>query len=1162
MSQYVAPRSRARFFTHWLAGILVALLAVGGLSTPAFAAGGQVTVFPVESGSSHNGTPVLTEGGTYKFQLGYGSMDDGAAVAITLPEGITIPDAALVVSAGNTAVDSLAVNEAGQLIVTFKDPFPTDVNQGVLDLSFTVDKVENSEVRDLVWNVDGEATTQRVIVTEPGSTPQTTSTWSNKTVGWVTIPHEVVDGKVVIDPSVLDIELDYTVTVSSKDARDVTLTDTLGANLAFVDGSFAGVKTVRDADDLNPVRTTLDSLPSISGTSFTHTFAAEANSVYAFTYKATIADAAALDAVRVQLQKSYDDVDKINGGGYSASLTNEIDISGRKHSTTTEIRGNVQGQERPGTGTAFGKSVDPSAIALDEQLAAGSTLAEGIDVTYTLSADLTVFADFSDGPFALSRNVVVRDALPVEASWNTDAGFLVVTDQNGDEVILTAAEGITGDIETAIAADEFVHTYVVDGQNLYVNLGRDLTENYTLTAKATIDSLPEWASGDSQYETQYRVTNNAYFVYADGRYESKGAATTITVPKDTTGGVDDPQRFDKSTAGGTITVTAGTSTTIPYTFTIGWDVGDAASSRIIDVVDHAVFDVTEQTLPEIQASITGMYEWNHPLDGDTFDVSLDDDGNLVIAPNGAFPKDAAWGAAAAEPLTGTWTITLELPTHVLQGKQTLEITNNARYEGEGQEVVYTSVSSTKATSFGNEMEVRKRVYDAANDAFTGNLRVETDAEGNLAQSEFVYRVELMPHGTFTNMVEDVVDFLPEGVEFVGFVAPGDIASGQTTGGTSYTVPGSAITAVYDADAETVTVEKGRLTSGETLAVYFKVRLVDFEANVGVTNIIGAVGATITPTNDYPLNLLKRDSTDAAKLITDSDARFSVLADDEQTVVLSDLRVVDGKIVTAEGTTPVVAETGDYWLREDVAPAGYEKTDELTRITVAASGTSDDVVLFNTPGETVEPDRTYAIGDVVWIDANKDGRQDDAEQVLPGVTVELIKGGEVIATTTTDDRGRYMFDELPAGEYEVKFTLTEEQQKIYTFTQQDAGADDAVDSDADPSTGITQTIVLGEDNIHLTHDYEWFDVRASEGIDPTWDAGVIVREPVDPVDPVDPVEPVEPVDPVDPVDATHPGTPGVNELPQTGGALPFGIAGIALLLMLSGTAMFAWRRRAV
>ena len=398
---------------HWLAGILVALLAVGGVSTPAFAAGGKVTLFPVESGSEHNGMPVLTEGGTYNLQLGYGSMDDGAVVEITLPEGITIPDPALVVPAGNTAVESLEVNDAGHLVVTFKDPFPTDVNQGVLDLQFTVDVVEQSEVRDLVWEVGGEQTTQTVIVTDEGDSPRDTATGANKSAAWVSIPHTIVDGTVVLDESVLDIEIPYTVTISSDQARAVTLGDTLGAHLAFVDGSLAGSKVVRDENDLNPVTTELDGLPTISGTTFDYGFDAEPNSVYTFVYKARIADAEALAAVRDELQAAYDAVDKVNGGNYAVTLTNGADINGEKRTASTSISGSVKGQDRPGTGSAFSKTADPTAVTLDEQLAAGSTLSDGIPVTYTLGADLTVFADFADGPFALNRNVVIRDTLEI-----------------------------------------------------------------------------------------------------------------------------------------------------------------------------------------------------------------------------------------------------------------------------------------------------------------------------------------------------------------------------------------------------------------------------------------------------------------------------------------------------------------------------------------------------------------------------------------------------------------------------------------------------------------------------------------------------------------------------------------------------------------------------
>src|SRR5699024_3215436 len=76
-------------------------------------------------------------------------------------------------------------------------------------------------------------------------------------------------------------------------------------------------------------------------------------------------------------------------------------------------------------------------------------------------------------------------------------------------------------------------------------------------------------------------------------------------------------------------------------------------------------------------------------------------------------------------------------------------------------------------------------------------------------------------------------------------------------------------------------------------------------------------------------------------------------------------------------------------------------------------------------------KTYAIGDYVWVDRNKDGIQDDNEEPLEGVKVELFdENGDKIGETTTDEHGRYMFDELPAGKYKVKFTLTDEQAKKY------------------------------------------------------------------------------------------------------------------------------------
>ncbi len=60
-----------------------------------------------------------------------------------------------------------------------------------------------------------------------------------------------------------------------------------------------------------------------------------------------------------------------------------------------------------------------------------------------------------------------------------------------------------------------------------------------------------------------------------------------------------------------------------------------------------------------------------------------------------------------------------------------------------------------------------------------------------------------------------------------------------------------------------------------------------------------------------------------------------------------------------------------------------------------------------------------IGDRVWLDLNRDRDQDANEPGIPGVRLELWTGGAAVASATTDDEGRYSFDHLPAGTFEVR-----------------------------------------------------------------------------------------------------------------------------------------------
>lgn len=88
-----------------------------------------------------------------------------------------------------------------------------------------------------------------------------------------------------------------------------------------------------------------------------------------------------------------------------------------------------------------------------------------------------------------------------------------------------------------------------------------------------------------------------------------------------------------------------------------------------------------------------------------------------------------------------------------------------------------------------------------------------------------------------------------------------------------------------------------------------------------------------------------------------------------------------------------------------------------------------------------------LGNQVWLDENKNGRQESYERGIGGVCVNLYdEAGKLTESTTTDTNGYYGFNAQPA-KYTVEFVLP----KWLEFTTQNIGEENA-DSDADPLSG--------------------------------------------------------------------------------------------------------------
>ncbi|MBL0146815.1 MAG: carboxypeptidase regulatory-like domain-containing protein [Chitinophagaceae bacterium] len=143
---------------------------------------------------------------------------------------------------------------------------------------------------------------------------------------------------------------------------------------------------------------------------------------------------------------------------------------------------------------------------------------------------------------------------------------------------------------------------------------------------------------------------------------------------------------------------------------------------------------------------------------------------------------------------------------------------------------------------------------------------------------------------------------------------------------------------------------------------------------------------------------------------------------------------------------------------------------------------------------VPPANTNSLGGDVWKDSNNDGNQTPGEQPVKGVMVTLYNAtGNPIATTVTDENGRYLFVGLPDGSYSVGFTSLP---AGYNFTNQSA-TNDATGSDANITTGRTTTVTLGAGNRNDTSldaglvttraalgNYVWFDTNGNGTQDAT------------------------------------------------------------------------------
>ncbi len=207
---------------------------------------------------------------------------------------------------------------------------------------------------------------------------------------------------------------------------------------------------------------------------------------------------------------------------------------------------------------------------------------------------------------------------------------------------------------------------------------------------------------------------------------------------------------------------------------------------------------------------------------------------------------------------------------------------------------------------------------------------------------------------------------------------------------------------------------------------------------------------------------------------------------------------------------------------------------------------------NDDSKSITPTVLFAVGDYVWHDSDHDGFQDPSESPVRGVTVTLLNpdltpardaSGNVVPPAVTDALGHYVFDNLPAGDYVVRFTTLP---AGYVFTTQGAGG--GADSNPVATSGVTPVFSVTPSSSDVRQVFPGDSVTIATIINPTIDAGIW--------------NPAVDVASSPPVVRTPP--PPAGSLPATGAQGIYNLVLAALLALLGGLAMVytgRYRRKA-
>lgn len=700
------------------------------------------------------------------------------------------------------------------------------------------------------------------------------------------------------------------------------------------------------------------------------------------------------------------------------------------------FRVRINGVEGPDSNRVRMRVVEP-VIEIGKQF-----ITPQADAGDTISFTLTVSNTASGRGAAAGFDIQVVDMLDPALTFSgltvSVPSYTVFTDT-------TAAPNITVTIDRLDPGDNAIITVTATVNDSVVP-----GETITNTADVTATSLPG-PTGTISNTTGSSVPGGS----GDGTGERNGSGTgendyndssTDTLP---TGGPEIAKAFVSSDQPHTSDPNVTIGEVITYRLTITLPEGTAPTLVVTDTLPAGLRYVSGSVAVDA-AGFGGTFTDNPPTvtggSGDGVAVAFDFGETIVTGDNNLANNSFSLTLRA---------LVLDVPSNVGVGTQTV-LTNTAVFK------------------IGDEPPITSNPVE--NTVVEPNMVITKTIDPTLVDIGDVVTVSLTVTNNGTSEAFDVIvsDPLPSSLT--------DPQEGTTPAGFAYSVSGN-----------TVTYTGGDIPVGEQRVFTFTARYTGDTSNL--TNTAAVTQATTLPGTDPN----ERDEPDVDDDATIQPTLSSIGnyvwvdedGDGDQDAgeygipgVEVQLELPDGLIITT--TTDhnggylfdnLPAGTYTVTVNTSTMPAGlaanptYDEDSGTTspdHTTVVNLGVDDEHLTadfgynWNSPDETNNGTGLAAVGDYIWNDADGDGTADPGESGLAGVTVNLLDDdGNVVATTTTDEHGYYIFDGLTPGVYATQVVTS----------SLPAGFNPAPTGDPDGDNNATsQPFVLAPGDVLLNQDY--------------------------------------------------------------------------------------------